>query len=293
MFTLYIWLHLLCCSYPALGAIIKCTCYQMFSIVLLIHIHIYSNSNYDSLLIIHFNIFYLRSGLMENWSADSFTNIKNQWTFLNHWGRVTHICVGKLTLIGSDKGLSPGRRQAIIWTNAGILLRYPLGTNFSEILIEFYTFSFKKMHLKTSSAKWRLVYLGRNELMFMQPGKPILLTRLLNPPPSRSQLYLDYPIFSNYHLSWIMQWHIGVKIAPVYFTINLSIGFDYSSSHNSTHITSQIAKFMGPTRGPPGPCRPQMGPLLVLGTLVSGIVTFTHIVITDRRHLIHLCRRTM
>ena len=41
---------------------------------------------------------------------------------LTHWGRVTHICVSKLTIIGSDNGLSPGRRQAIIWTNAGILL---------------------------------------------------------------------------------------------------------------------------------------------------------------------------
>ena len=48
---------------------------------------------------------------------------------------MTHICVGKLTIIGSDNGLSPGRCQAIIWTNAGILLNEPLGTNFSEILI--------------------------------------------------------------------------------------------------------------------------------------------------------------
>ena len=47
---------------------------------------------------------------------------------LTHWGRVTHICVRKLTIIGSDNGLSPGRRQAIIWTNAGILLIGPLGT---------------------------------------------------------------------------------------------------------------------------------------------------------------------
>ena len=51
---------------------------------------------------------------------------------LSHWGRVTHICVGKLTIIGSDNGLSPGRRQAIIWTNAGILLIWPLETKFSE-----------------------------------------------------------------------------------------------------------------------------------------------------------------
>ena len=46
-----------------------------------------------------------------------------------------HICVDNLTIIGSDHGLSPGRRQAIIWTNAGILLIGTLGTNFSEILI--------------------------------------------------------------------------------------------------------------------------------------------------------------
>ena len=44
---------------------------------------------------------------------------------LTHWGRVTHICVGNLTIIGSDNGLSPGRRQAIILTNAGILLIGP------------------------------------------------------------------------------------------------------------------------------------------------------------------------
>ena len=32
----------------------------------------------------------------------------------------------KLTITGSDNGLSPGRRQAIIWTNDGILLIGPL-----------------------------------------------------------------------------------------------------------------------------------------------------------------------
>ena len=53
---------------------------------------------------------------------------------LTHWGRVMHICVGKLTILASDNGLSPGRHQAIIWTNAGILFIRPLETNFSEIL---------------------------------------------------------------------------------------------------------------------------------------------------------------
>ena len=72
---------------------------------------------------------------------------------LTHWGRVTHICVGINTIIGSDNGLSPGRRQAIIWTNAGILLIGPLGKNFSGILSEINIFSLKKKHFKTSSAK--------------------------------------------------------------------------------------------------------------------------------------------
>ena len=49
---------------------------------------------------------------------------------------MTHICVGNLTIIGSDNGLSPDRRQAITWTNVGILLIGTLGTNFSEMLIE-------------------------------------------------------------------------------------------------------------------------------------------------------------
>ena len=46
---------------------------------------------------------------------------------------MTHICVGNLTIVGSDNGLSPGRRQAIIWTNAGILLIGFWGTDLSDI----------------------------------------------------------------------------------------------------------------------------------------------------------------
>ena len=83
---------------------------------------------------------------------------------LTHWGRVTRMCVGKLAIVGSDNGLSSGWRQAIIWANAGILLIGPLGTNFSEILIVIQTFSFKKMHLKMSSATWRQFCLGLNVL---------------------------------------------------------------------------------------------------------------------------------
>ena len=84
---------------------------------------------------------------------------------LTHWGQMMHICVGNLTIIGSDNGLSPSQRQAIIWTNAGILWIGPLGMNFNDILIEIDTFSLKKMHVKMSSAKWRPSCLGHNVLI--------------------------------------------------------------------------------------------------------------------------------
>ena len=82
---------------------------------------------------------------------------------LTHWGWVMNICIKNLTIIGSENGLSPGQCQAIIWTNAGILLMQMLGTNFSGILSGIHTFSFKKMHLKMS-AKRRQLCLGLNVL---------------------------------------------------------------------------------------------------------------------------------
>ena len=74
----------------------------------------------------------------------------------------------ELTIIGSDNGLSPD----IIWTNDGILLIGPLGTNFSEISIEILTFSFKIMHLKVSSAKRRPFCLGLNVLRHFSERVP-------------------------------------------------------------------------------------------------------------------------
>ena len=85
-------------------------------------------------------------------------------TASTHSGQVKHICVSKVTIIVSDNGLSPGRRQAIIWNNGGIMLIVPLGTNFTGILIAIHTFSFKKMHLKMSSGKWQPFCLGLNVL---------------------------------------------------------------------------------------------------------------------------------
>ena len=49
-------------------------------------------------------------------------------------------CISRLTIIGSNNDLSPDRHQAIIWTNAGILIIGPLETHFSEILIKIHIY---------------------------------------------------------------------------------------------------------------------------------------------------------
>ena len=142
---------------------------------------------------------------------------------LTHWGRVTHICIGNLTIIGSDNGLSPGRRQAIIWTNAGILLIEPLGTNFSENSIAILTFSFTKMLLIVSSAKWRPFCLGLNVLtcwglntmasFCWQTQRPwincvILLTSFPKPFSSANSFCIDWNLnfFLVVQLKMIQHW---------------------------------------------------------------------------------------
>ena len=75
--------------------------------------------------------------LNKTWEIDE--NI--QWVLfpmaLTHWGWVTNICISKLGhhWFKYNNGLSPDRPQAIIRTNAGIMLIEPLRTNFSELLI--------------------------------------------------------------------------------------------------------------------------------------------------------------
>ena len=72
----------------------------------------------------------------------------------------------KISIIVSHDGLSPGRHQAVICTNAWISIIGPLETNCSEIVIEIYAFSFKKMHLKIASGNLQSFCLGHNMLAY-------------------------------------------------------------------------------------------------------------------------------
>ena len=96
----------------------------------------------------------------EQAQMNSFSNCPGK--LLTHWGRVLHISGCKLIIIGSDNGLSPGRHQATIWTNVGILLIWPLGI---KIQWNINTFPFKKTNLNMSSVKCQLFCLGLNVLI--------------------------------------------------------------------------------------------------------------------------------
>ena len=118
--------------------------------------YLYRKSHYGDKMILRPS--YLHNGISYTGKTTSLYWIRAHWAHLSmgkftvHWGQVTHICVCKLINIDSNNSLSPGWCQAIIWTYAGILLIQALGTNFSEILNKIHIFSFKKMHLKISSA---------------------------------------------------------------------------------------------------------------------------------------------
>ena len=100
--------------------------------------------------------------------------------WLTHYSQVMHICVGQLTLIGSDNGLLPGRRQVNILASARILLIRALGTKFNESVIKMHAFSFIKMHWKMSSGKWRPLCLGLTvlRLIWMFAGQTDLSWKL-------------------------------------------------------------------------------------------------------------------
>ena len=123
---------------------------------------------------------------------------------LTHWDRVTPIWVSKLTIIALDNGLEPGRRQAIIWTNAGILLIGPLRANFSEILIQMQTYIFIQRNAVENVVRKLASILSRPQCvyclssLFFQCLHNILWTRWRHPKwasklPGVFNLYLAGP----------------------------------------------------------------------------------------------------
>ena len=153
--------------------------------------------------------FIIGVSMLGRWENTNY-NLISVTFHLIHWGRVTHICVGKITIISSDYCFSPGRHQASIWANAGTLLIGPIGTDFSEILTEIYTFSFKKMHLKMSFAKWRPFCL--NVLNRCLPRKDTYIMYFF---------HFFYSLFYCFFLSNVCEYFIFISVCQI-FIINFA-----------------------------------------------------------------------
>ena len=76
------------------------------------------------------------------------------WGSVNKWHTPIVYCIG--IIIGSGKGLSLGKRQAISWTNVDILPIEIPGTSISEISVKI-QLAFKKTYFKMSAtlSQWR------------------------------------------------------------------------------------------------------------------------------------------
>ena len=130
----------------------------------------------------------------------------------------------KLTIIGSDNGLSPDRR--------------PLEINFSEILIKIHTFSFKKIHLKLSSGKWRPFCLGLNELSFLlfKDSRSVILVYLRG-------TFFWFPVF--------IPFFVYITKVCLIFLWNTLVMLSTLCSHISeTWLSNETSKFRitGPLR---------------------------------------------
>ena len=80
---------------------------------------------------------------------------------ITDWGRVTHICISKWTIIGSDNGFVTWSASSHYLNQCWNIINFTLKNRF-QWLIKIHIFSFKKMHLKMLSAEWHLFCLGLN-----------------------------------------------------------------------------------------------------------------------------------
>ena len=101
-----------------------------------------------------------------------------------------------------------------------------------------------------------------------------------------SKLSLWWP-FHDIKVIFVMVflWHHSCHCDDLSIKLNLSLRWHFcditvvTAQDNLSLTSTQIAKFMGPTWGPPGSSRPQMGPKLAPWTLISGkFITVTVVI---------------
>ena len=136
-----------------------------------------------------------------------------------------HICISKLTII-----IPPPNEVGGGYTGFTLLVQIvtcakplsetmlecffflPLGTNFSEILIEIHICSFKEMHLEMPSAKCQPFCLSLNVLSYWNAGLQLHSSGPTCVVPSPIKLICwenCYPHISTYTFLWCLPWNLN------------------------------------------------------------------------------------
>ena len=151
------------------------------------------------------------------WKNIQLSSLSETYYELTNWGRVMHICVSKLTIIGLDSGWStPSHYLNQCWNNINLTLGNEFPWNFSDTNI----FSFKKMHLKISSAKVATI------LYWLQCVKLSSLS--------------DTYDFAQWNHQWLRQ-RLVTCSPPTPFWINTDISSVENSKQNTLISTEETA----------------------------------------------------
>ena len=85
----------------------------------------------------------------------------------------------------------------------------PLGTNFSEISIKIQNFSFMKMHLKISCAKWRPFCPGGQTLTYVVHSPAVVICVNLHMSSLNSSIFMA-GMWTLYHLHWYDEYYLQI-----------------------------------------------------------------------------------
>ena len=138
---------------------------------------------------------------------------------------MAHICVIKLTIIGSDNGLLPERRQTIIWTNAAILLIQNLGTTFSETLGEIHTPCVKNMHKNIVCGM--AAKLSRHQCKKPTQRRKMTARMVVWREECHNHVAKSYSQFETEHQGRLCQWSIDFDPAWVSYHTPSNVGWNY------------------------------------------------------------------
>ena len=120
---------------------------------------------------------------------------------------------------------------AILLANAGLLSIGSLGTDFSDISIKIQNISFTKMHMKTSSSKWRPFCPGGDELIdhcVQSMGHHWIMSYwLLQKHMARSFIFLGW-----YSKIWLIYWYcLYLWLFFIHASVSLKIRANYQGRH--------------------------------------------------------------